>query len=79
MFPQGTIRDAVARLGDDWDAGLTDRPFTGTGPDLRVMARAEDERVLHRFPAERQLWLASQGMSNADYADFIWDLLEEAA
>jgi hypothetical protein len=79
MFPTGSIREAVARLGDDWDAGLPDRPFTGTGRDLRLIARAEEERLFHRFPAERQLWLASQGMSNADYADFIWDLLEEAA
>jgi hypothetical protein len=79
MFTQGTIRDAVARLGDDWDAGLPDRPFTGTGRDLRVMARAEDERVLHRTSVERQLWLASQGMSNAEYAEFLWDLIVEAA
>jgi hypothetical protein len=73
MFPTGSIRDAVAEFGDDWDAGLDSQPFTGTSLDVGLIWRSND---LPPTPAYRHLWLASQGMSNADYIGFVSDLLD---
>lgn len=72
-FPPLSIRAAVARLGDDWDAGMHGQPFTGTGRDVALIWRSND---VPPKPAYRQLWLASQGMSTDEYVEFMFDLLD---
>lgn len=73
-FPPCSIRAAVARLGDDWDAALHQQPFTRTAGDLRITRQAATGGPTNAYA--RNVWLASFGLSSAQFIDFIEDVID---
>lgn len=65
MFPPGSIRAAVAAMGDDWKTAIDHRAYAGPAIDAETMRFCHDVFRYRVVPSkQRQVYMSIRGMDD---------------